>query len=680
MNRLQYESSPYLRQHAHNPVDWYPWGEEAFLKAAKEEKPILVSIGYAACHWCHVMERESFEDAEVAAYMNEHFVCIKVDREERSDVDHLYMDALQVLTGQGGWPLNMFTTPDRKPFFGGTYFPPQRIYSRASWREVLEAVRVSWAQKKEEVIHQSEQLLQHLEQVNLQEKGTGALPHKKEDFEPIVRQLLAQADEAYGGFGMAPKFPQTMSLNYLLQYHYSTGDREALAHALLSIDKMIGGGIYDQIGGGLARYSTDAEWLAPHFEKMLYDNALFLELLAEAYQVSGNKAYLKVMEQTIAFCIRELSIGGSGIGFYAALDADSEGEEGKYYVWELREIQELLPDMSPELQAFWDITATGNWEGKTILNLNAIDREKRTFLLDNEAFNAELETASKKLLEARSLRVRPLTDTKILLSWNALMVVALAKCAKAFKSDRYFELAKHNLDYLLRTFKVGGEWFRNFDGQKVSIKASLEDLSFLIRALLVVGEYMVAYDYILEAKRLQEFVDSHFSDEQKVFYYFSNKTEQDIVLRKVETYDGALPSVNAVMAENNLLLSKWFEDEVVAQRSMQMLQSMYAKATHYPGAHGYWNKVLMQQVLQKTLVITKADHKEYDDLVKFQYWPQVLIALKRPDTHQTLLPLISVKPEKLAAEFYYCTQFECYAPEAEAEKVFSKIKIGKMLE
>lgn len=679
MNRLQYESSPYLRQHAHNPVDWYPWGEEAFLKAAQEEKPILVSIGYAACHWCHVMERESFEDAEVAAYMNEHFVCIKVDREERSDVDHLYMDALQVLTGQGGWPLNMFTTPDRKPFFGGTYFPPSRIYNRASWREVLEAVRVSWAQKKEEVIHQSEQLLQHLEQVNLQEKGTGALPHKKEEFEPIVRHLLAQADEAYGGFGLAPKFPQTMSLSYLLQYHYSTGDKDALAHALFSIDKMIGGGIYDQIGGGLARYSTDAEWLAPHFEKMLYDNALFLELLSEAYQVSGNEAYTKVMEQTISFCIRELSIGGSGIGFYAALDADSEGEEGKYYVWDIAELQFLLPDMSPELQAFWDITATGNWEGKTILNGNSIDREKRALLLANEAFCSELEAATKTLLEARSLRVRPLTDTKILLSWNALMVVALAKCAKALNSESYFELAKKNLDYLLRTFKVEGQWFRNFDGQKVSIRASLEDLSFLVRALLVVGEYLVAYDYISEAGKLQEFVDSHFSDEQHIFYYFSNKTEQDIVLRKVETYDGALPSVNAVMAENNLLLSKWFEDEVLAQRSRQMLQSMYAKATHYPGAHGYWNKVLLQHVLQKTLVITKADHKEYEDLVKYHYWPQVIIALKRPDTHQTL-PLISGKPDRLTREFYYCNQFVCFAPEAEAEKVCSKIKIGKMLE
>lgn len=679
MNRLQYESSPYLRQHAHNPVDWYPWGPAAFAKAEEEQKPVLVSIGYAACHWCHVMERESFEDPEVAAYMNEHFVCIKVDREERTDVDHLYMDALQVLTGQGGWPLNMFTTPDRKPFFGGTYFPPQRIYNRASWREVLEAVRVSWAQKKEEVIHQSEQLLQHLNQVNLQEKGSGTLPHKKEDFEGIIRQLLSQADEAYGGFGMAPKFPQTMSLSYLLQYHYSTGDTDALQHALFSIDKMIGGGIYDQIGGGLARYSTDAAWLAPHFEKMLYDNALFLELLAEAYQLSGNMVYAEVIEQTISFCIRELSIDGKGIGFYAALDADSEGEEGKFYVWDAAEIRALLPDMSPDLQAFWDISNEGNWEGKIILNHNNTAPETRQALLENEAFRSELEAAAKTLLEARSLRERPLTDTKILLSWNALMVAALAKCAKALKSETYFELAKNNLDYLLATFKADGEWFRNFDGQKLSIKASLEDLSFLIRALLITGEYLAAYEYIALAKQLQEFVDDHFSDEQNVFYYFSNKTEQDIVLRKVETYDGALPSVNAVMAENNLLLSKWFEDEVLAQRSMQMLQSMYAKAKHYPGSHGYWNKVLMQYLLQKTLVITNAADKEYDELVKYHYWPQVLIALKRPNPLQTL-PLISKKPDRPIGEFYYCTQYVCHAPEAEAEKVFSKIKIGKMLE
>lgn len=679
MNRLQYESSPYLRQHAHNPVDWYPWGAAAFAKAEEEQKPVLVSIGYAACHWCHVMERESFEDPEVAAYMNEHFVCIKVDREERTDVDHLYMDALQVLTGQGGWPLNMFTTPDRKPFFGGTYFPPERVYNRASWREVLEAVRISWAQKKEEVIHQSEQLLQHLNQVNQQEKGSDTLPHKKEDFEGIVRQLLSQADEACGGFGMAPKFPQTMSLSYLLQYHYSTGDKDALAHALFSIDKMIGGGIYDQIGGGLARYSTDAAWLVPHFEKMLYDNALFLELLAEAYLVSGNAAYAQVIEQTVSFCIRELSIGGKGIGFYAALDADSEGEEGKFYVWDAAEIRALLPDMSPDLQAFWDISNEGNWEGKVILNHNHTDRQTRLALFESEAFRAELEAAAQTLLEARNRRERPLTDTKILLSWNALMVAALARCAKALKSETYFELAKNNLDYLLQTFMADGEWFRNFDGQKLSIKASLEDLSFLIRALLVTGEYLAAYEYISIAKQLQEFVDHYFSDEQNVFYYFSNKTEQDIVLRKVETYDGALPSVNAVMAENNLLLSKWFEDEVLAQRSARMLQSMYAKARHYPGSHGYWNKVLMQHLLQKTLVITNAADKEYEELVKYQYWPQVLIALKRPAPLQTL-PLISKKPDRPIGEFYYCTQYVCHAPEADAEKVFSKIKIGKMLE
>lgn len=679
MNRLQYESSPYLQQHAHNPVDWFPWGEEAFAKAQKEQKPILVSIGYAACHWCHVMERESFEDHEVAAYMNEHFVNIKVDREERTDVDHLYMDALQVLTGQGGWPLNMFTTPDRKPFFGGTYFPPARIYSRASWREVLEAVRLSWAQKKEEVIHQSDQLLQHLNQVNLQEGGSGVLPEKKADFEGIVGQLLSQADEAYGGFGMAPKFPQTMSLSYLIQYYYSTGDNKALQHALFSIDQMIGGGIYDQIGGGLARYSTDAAWLAPHFEKMLYDNALFLELLSDAYQVSGNEAYANIIEQTISFCIRELSIQGKGIGFYAALDADSEGVEGKYYVWDYDEIKSCLPAISPELLAYWDISREGNWEEKNILNLNGLDAEKRKQLLADDRFKAELEAAQKILLEVRSKRARPLTDTKILLSWNALMVTALAKCAKALKSDQYYELAKNNLDYLLATFQVEGQWFRNFDGAKATIKASLEDLSFLIRALLVVGEYLQCYEYISAAKRLSEFVEEQFSDEQNVFYYFSNKMEKDIVLRKIETYDGALPSVNAVMAENNLMLSKWFEEEALQQRSLHMLQSVYAKAKHYPGSHGYWNKVLMQQVLQKTLVITNAGQKEYDELVKYQYWPQVVIALKRPDTIQTL-PLISQKPDRPSEEFYYCTQFLCHAPEAEAQKVFSKIKIGKMLE
>lgn len=673
MNRLQFESSPYLQQHAHNPVDWYPWGEAAFDKAKAEQKPVLISIGYAACHWCHVMERESFEDEAIAAYMNEHFVNIKVDREERPDVDHLYMDALQVMTGQGGWPLNMFTTPDKKPFYGGTYFPPKKVYQRASWMEVLEAIRMAWLQKQDEIEQQSEQLIQHLAQSNIQETGSGVLRFYKKDFEPIVAALLQQADEVWGGFGMAPKFPQTMSLQFLLQYFYAAHDESALQHVHLSLDKMLAGGIYDQLGGGLARYSTDAEWLVPHFEKMLYDNALFLELLAEAYQISKQKHYGIAIRQTIEFCLRELSIDSKGIGFYAALDADSEGEEGKFYTWTYEEILELIPDIDPQILDYWNIIPEGNWEEKTILNYSHIDAKYM------EQFDADfltnLEANRAILFKARSKRKRPLTDTKVLLSWNALMVQALLKCGKALNDAQYLKLAKDNLDFLQQAFFQNGKWFRNYNGAQLTIDATLEDLAYLIRALFTAGEYLQEYNYIIDAKNLMLFVNEHFSDEDNKFYYFNNKEQKDIVIRKVETYDGAQPSVNATMAENNLLYSKWFEIAAAQDRVNALLQSIVSKATRYPSSFGYWNLVLLRNVKQKTLVI---DSKAATAIVH-EYWPQVIIALKQvPITHP--IPLLSNKANGSENLVYYCSQEACFPPSLDLESIFLKIKLDKMLE
>lgn len=673
MNRLQFETSPYLQQHAHNPVDWYAWGEEAFKKARTEQKPVLVSIGYAACHWCHVMERESFEDAAIAAYMNEHFVNIKVDREERPDVDHLYMDALQVMTGQGGWPLNMFTTPDKKPFYGGTYFPPRRIYQRASWMEILEAVKTSWEQKKEEVEQQSEHLLRHLKQANVQETGSVMLPFYKKDFMSIADALLQQGDEVWGGFGMAPKFPQTMSLQFLLQYHHASEDERALRHVRLSLDKMLAGGIYDQLGGGLARYSTDVEWFAPHFEKMLYDNALFLELLAEAYQVTKQESYASAIRQTIDFCIRELSIDGSGVGFYAALDADSEGEEGKFYTWRHDEILALVPDIDTRVLAYWNISREGNWEGKNILSYGHIDPADLPKM--DIAFEQQLERVRTVLFEARTARVRPATDTKVLLSWNALMVQALIKCGDALQEEHYLALAESNLGFLLRTFEVEGRWYRNHNGRAVSISATLEDLAYLIRALFTSGACLQRYDHLFKAQALMEYVNEHFSDADDKFYFFNNKEQKDIVIRKVETYDGAQPSVNAVMAENNLMYSKWFERDEARERTNALLRSISSKAGRYPGSFGYWNMVLLRNVKQKTLVI---DAGVIGPKVS-GYWPQLIIALRsEPLIHP--IPLLSNKPIGPENYLYYCSQEACFPPTADIESIFLKIKMEKMLE
>ncbi|MCH5714993.1 thioredoxin domain-containing protein [Niabella hibiscisoli] len=345
-NALIHETSPYLLQHAHNPVNWYPWGEEALQKAITEDKPILVSIGYAACHWCHVMERESFEDEATAALMNEHFINIKIDREERPDLDHIYMDAVQAMAGSGGWPLNAFLTPDKKPFYGGTYFPPQAVMNRPSWKEVLVAVSDAFKNQRTDIEEQANGLTQHLFQANSFGISAGEQIINIDQIDAACDNLLKQADKQWGGFGAAPKFPQTFSIQFLLRYYTFENKRnpqladDALKQALLSLDKMIEGGIYDQIGGGFARYSTDPEWLAPHFEKMLYDNALLITTLSEAYAITQNEYYKRTIEHTLTFIDRELTHPSNG--FYAALDADSEGEEGKYYVWQLKEIQELL--------------------------------------------------------------------------------------------------------------------------------------------------------------------------------------------------------------------------------------------------------------------------------------------------------------------------------------------------
>jgi len=369
-NRLVHESSPYLLQHAHNPVDWFPWGEEALRKAKKEDKPILVSIGYAACHWCHVMERESFEDESTARMMNQYFVNIKIDREERPDLDHIYMDAVQSITGSGGWPLNVSLTPEAKPFYGGTYFPPERAYNRASWKEILEGIHKAYREKKHEIISQAENLTEHLQSANSfgfqnkssQEKNSTVT---NEHLNTITQNLLQSGDTVWGGFGKAPKFPQTFSIQFLLRQYHFTKNEAALQQALLSIDKMIAGGIHDQLGGGFSRYSTDNEWLAPHFEKMLYDNALLISVIAEAFQITANPTYSKTIQDCIAFIERELTSEEGG--YFSALDADSEGVEGKFYTWSLAEIQELLKDDAVIFCKYYQIENAGNWEHTNIL-------------------------------------------------------------------------------------------------------------------------------------------------------------------------------------------------------------------------------------------------------------------------------------------------------------------------
>ncbi len=594
-NHLIHETSPYLLQHAHNPVDWYPWGNDALHKAKTENKPILVSIGYAACHWCHVMERESFEDVSTATIMNEHFVNVKIDREERPDLDHIYMDAVQAMTGSGGWPLNVFLTPEGKPFYGGTYFPPARAFNRPSWKEVLLSIADAYKEKKPEIIQQAENLTQHL----LQSNQFGIGPHSgigifnSEQNEEVFQNLMKNADLIDGGFGRAPKFPQTFSIQWLLRHYYYAKDEKALHHALFSLDKMIYGGIYDQVGGGFARYSTDGEWLVPHFEKMLYDNALLLIAISEASQLDHRKLYEDVIEETIGFVERELM--SNDAGFYCALDADSEGEEGRFYVWSKEEVDQVLVSDSDLVCDYFDITERGNWEGKNILRVKVPAHEFATQkAIDPDQFYQLIQTAKEKLLKWRAKRPRPLLDDKILLGWNALMNAACSKAFMATGKERYQQLAVRNMDFILRAFghEGSGKWNHSYKNGQAKYPAFLDDFAYLIQALILLQEITGNTHYLDVSKELAEYVIAHFSEEEGPFFYYTNNQQDDVIVRKKEIYDGATPSGNAVMAHNLFYLSVVFDLREWKNRSMEMVSGLEPVIRKYPGSFGMWASLL----------------------------------------------------------------------------------------
>ncbi|HTJ11101.1 MAG TPA: thioredoxin domain-containing protein, partial [Dinghuibacter sp.] len=494
MNRLANETSPYLLQHAHNPVDWYPYGDEALKRAVAEDKPILVSVGYAACHWCHVMERESFEQSGVADLMNAHFINIKIDREERPDLDHIYMDALQAMTGSGGWPLNLFLTPDGRPFFGGTYFPPARAYGRLSWTETLQEVVRAFRERRSEVEGQADQLTEHLSVANAfgisrGAPGDPAALVTRNQVDTIFHTLMQQADTEAGGFGRPPKFPQTFSLQWLVRHAHFTGEQTGLNHALNSLDHLLNGGIYDQLGGGMARYSTDREWLAPHFEKMLYDNALLVTVLCEALGLTGEPRFRDAIRDVLAFAEREwLTTDGL---FCSAWDADSEGVEGKYYTWSKAEIMELLGPDGDSFCRLYGVTGTGNWEGTNILH-----RPAGSWWYLSEADRAVMDTGRRILLETRGHRVPPLLDDKQLLNWNALMNRAFSQAYAVTGDEAYRTTAVRHMQAMLCHFRQGDSLGHVFKAGRLRYPAFLDDYAYLIQALICLQEITADTAYL----------------------------------------------------------------------------------------------------------------------------------------------------------------------------------------
>lgn len=660
-NKLITETSPYLLQHAHNPVNWYAWGSEALLLAKQLDKPILVSIGYAACHWCHVMEKESFENETVAAYMNEYFINIKIDREERPDLDHIYMDAVQAITGSGGWPLNVFLTPKAKPFFGGTYFPPKPIHGRLSWLQVLQNIATAYQQKKDEVEEQAESLTKYIQQSNtfLLNHPSDNFSLSKETTETITNNILKQADNIWGGFGNAPKFPQTITIQFLLrQYHFSKNEK-SLQQALLSLDKMIFGGLYDKVGGGFARYSTDAKWFAPHFEKMLYDNALFIAVLSEAYQITKNTLYKETIDETIVFFNREMKNDEGG--FYAALDADSEGAEGKFYTWSFEEVKKILQEDAEMYINFYGLKEDGNWEHSNILwQQQTYQQYAAANKLDEVHIKQLIKKCNKKLLLQRNKRTRPLTDDKILLGWNALLVTAFTKAYCATLNNEYKTAAIELMNFLQEKFIVADKIYHTYKNAEAKIDAFADDVAYFIQANILLQEITADEKYLLQAKHWLNFATENFATEN-LFFHFTQKNQQDIIAQKTELYDAATPSANSTMAFNLIYLSIVFNNHHWKQRANKMIEYVYEVIIKHPTSFANWAIAvqLLVEDLKEIVIVGKNLNKDLA-IVNQCFIPNKI--LQSATAKKKLFPLLSFKPIYKKNTFYLCKNYSCKTP------------------
>ena len=679
-NELSIETSPYLLQHAHNPVHWQPWGEAALALAKEMDKPILVSIGYSACHWCHVMERESFEIDATAAIMNEHFINIKIDREERPDIDHIYMDAVQAMTGSGGWPLNVFLTPDAKPFYGGTYFPPVKAFNRASWTDVLMSISDAWKNRREEMEQQAETLVEHLKKANNFGQIKSAIKIEteksgftKDDCITITNNLLATADVVEGGFGKVPKFPQTFSINCLLQSAYFLKDEKALAHAELSLTKMLNGGIYDQLGGGLCRYSTDAEWLAPHFEKMLYDNALFITALSNAYLLTKKDIYKNAIEHVCNFIFTEMK--NEEGGYYAAIDADSEGVEGKFYVWDKNETENILGENALLFNTYFDVTEHGNWEEKNILRmLRPLEDVAKSLNISLVEAEKNISAAKQKLLAERNKRIRPATDDKILLGWNALLITAFCKAYAALQNDKYKIAAIELYDFIEEKYFDKNEgYFHTYKNGEAKYPAFLDDYTYMADACIHLQEITANENYLHKAKKITEYIFENFADEESVFFFFTTQFQKDIVVRKIELYDGAAPSANAVMAKNLLYLSLVFDKREWHQKAVSMIDSLKTIIVKHPSSFGIWAATAINLAvgINEIAIIGNDMMRTLNDVL-LQYLPNKIL---QSNFNNSDKPLLKNREVSKKISIYLCQNFVCKKPVNTVQALLQEIQL-----
>ncbi len=657
-NNLKGQSSPYLLQHLHNPVNWYPWGDSALEKARRENKPLLVSIGYSACHWCHVMERESFMDEEVAYLMNKHFVCIKVDREERPDIDHLYMNAVQMVSGHGGWPLNCFALPDGKPFWGGTYFPKEQ------WMNILSRIAALYDENHEDVRKQADNLTQGVAKSSLVVAGEDKAEFSRQSVLAMAENLMQYMDDKEGGTKGAPKFPLPNNHLFLMHVAQQEEKQDMLKQAVISLDKMAMGGIYDQIGGGFARYATDIHWKVPHFEKMLYDNGQLVSLYANAFKVTGNPLYREVVYETTAFVERELT-SPDGV-FYAALDADSQGEEGKYYVWRAAEIDEVLGDDAEVVKAFYQVGGKGLWEdGKNIL-LREEDPEAFALRqgISPDDFRTTLERAKARLLEARQKRVAPGLDNKVLTSWNALMIQGLADAAAAFDDRDLLNKARRAADFLLaHAMEAHGALYRTTGGENQKIDGFLEDYALFAQALIRLYEVSGQKHYVLQAKKLAAFVLEHFSTAESSLFVFSSDQSEALAAPYYELFDNVIPASNSVMARVLFYLAHLFEEPAWGQRSSQMLRDMLDKLDKYSSSFTNWGILLMHHTRPfHTVVITGPDATAKARELHARFLPDAIVAVADTEQAAAELPLFANRFEQDKTMFHVCTMGHCKMP------------------
>jgi uncharacterized protein YyaL (SSP411 family) len=649
-NRLAQETSPYLLQHRDNPVDWYPWGAEALARAREEEKPILLSVGYSACHWCHVMERESFEDPETAAYMNEHFVNVKVDREERPDVDAIYMEAVQSISGHGGWPMTVFLDPDGVPFYGGTYFPPDESRGMPSFRMVMEAVVHAFETKREEIRERAPAVRERLGAIGAIEPR-GDLPGAAE-LEAAVQRLLGAADRTNGGFGGAPKFPPASSLELLLA-------RDETEVVELTLDGMLAGGIYDQLGGGFARYSVDPVWLVPHFEKMLYDNGLLARAYLHGWQALGHERYRRICEETLDWMLREMR-GPEG-GFYSALDADSEGEEGRFYVWTPAQIREVLGDAAEPIVEYYGVSERGNFEGSNVLHLAG------------GAASAEppgLAEARRALFEARSRRVHPGLDDKRLASWNALAIAALADAGAVLGREDYLGAARAGAEFVLGTLRdADGNLLRTFKDGRAHLNAYLEDHAFLLEALLALYEASFEERWFAEAQALAETMVERFGDPERGGFYSTSSDHEELIARRKEVGDHPIPSGNSSAAMGLLRLAALTGERRYEELATGVFALFGKPAVEHPDAFAHMLRALdFHLARSREVALVGDDLGELSAVVREGLRPHLVLAGGREGTGQPPLMAGRTTVEGRPAA-YVCENFACQLPVTGAEEL-----------